>query len=181
MARDTGQTRAKILAAAGDLAREHGPGKLSLDAVAARAGVSKGGLLYHFASKSALMEGLVTDHLARLEAALRAGENTGRPDGVIAAYLAEFRRECAAKAGPPAGLLAALVEDPTILEPVRQQERAFLDLIRSNATDPDMATAAFLVVHGIRTMQLMNVSVLTQAEEAAVMGWIAARLEPPQD
>jgi AcrR family transcriptional regulator len=37
---------------------EEGERPATLDAVAARAGVSKGGLLYHFGSKAALVEGL---------------------------------------------------------------------------------------------------------------------------
>ncbi|RUZ98934.1 TetR/AcrR family transcriptional regulator, partial [Mesorhizobium sp. M7A.F.Ca.CA.002.05.1.1] len=52
-------SREKILAAAADVARESGPGSLSLDAVASRAGVSKGGLLYNFPTKAKLMQGLV--------------------------------------------------------------------------------------------------------------------------
>lgn len=43
---------------------EEGQRATTLSVVAARAGVSKGGLLYHFASKEALAEGLI----ARLEA-----------------------------------------------------------------------------------------------------------------
>ena len=49
-------SREKILTAAADVAREAGPGNLSLDAVASRAGVSKGGLLYNFPSKAKLMQ-----------------------------------------------------------------------------------------------------------------------------
>ena len=50
------RARDKILAAAEELARVAGPGNLSLDAVAARAGVSKGGLLYHFPTKAKLLK-----------------------------------------------------------------------------------------------------------------------------
>lgn len=46
--------------------RETGERSTTLTAVAARAGVSKGGLLYHFGSKEALAEGLI----ARLDALL---------------------------------------------------------------------------------------------------------------
>ncbi|TIP57248.1 MAG: helix-turn-helix transcriptional regulator, partial [Mesorhizobium sp.] len=49
-------SRDRILAAAADVARESGPGSLSLDAVASRAGVSKGGLLYNFPTKAKLMQ-----------------------------------------------------------------------------------------------------------------------------
>ncbi|HWV78837.1 MAG TPA: TetR/AcrR family transcriptional regulator [Isoptericola sp.] len=60
--------RAKVLRAFAELLVESGERSATLDAVAERAGVSKGGLLYHFPSKDALVEGLL-DHLAVLTAA----------------------------------------------------------------------------------------------------------------
>src|SRR5690606_9715403 len=57
-------SREKILAAAADVAAEAGPGSLSLDAVALRAGVSKGGLLYNFPTKAKRMQGLVERYLS---------------------------------------------------------------------------------------------------------------------
>ncbi len=65
-------SRDKILAAAAEVAREAGPGSLSLDAVASRAGVSKGGLLYNFPTKAKLMQGLVEDYLRDFEQALES-------------------------------------------------------------------------------------------------------------
>ncbi|RVC42866.1 TetR/AcrR family transcriptional regulator, partial [Mesorhizobium sp. M4A.F.Ca.ET.090.04.2.1] len=62
-------SRDRILAAAADVARETGPGSLSLDAVASRAGVSKGGLLYNFPTKAKLMQSLVEDYLKAFEQA----------------------------------------------------------------------------------------------------------------
>lgn len=52
-------TRAKLIAAAAAVIRRDGAQALTLDAVAAHAGVSKGGLLYHFPSKDALVEGML--------------------------------------------------------------------------------------------------------------------------
>ena len=51
--------RDRVLAAYEDLLIGDGPRAATLDAVAAAAGVSKGGLLYHFKSKEALTEGLL--------------------------------------------------------------------------------------------------------------------------
>ncbi|MDL5155823.1 TetR/AcrR family transcriptional regulator [Actinomycetospora termitidis] len=45
-----------------------GPETVTLDAVAARAGVSKGGLLYHFGSREALLDGLLERVRALTEA-----------------------------------------------------------------------------------------------------------------
>ncbi|MCK9793150.1 TetR/AcrR family transcriptional regulator [Isoptericola sp. 4D.3] len=60
--------RAKVLRAFAELLVESGERSATLEAVADRAGVSKGGLLYHFPSKDALVDGLL-DHLGELTAA----------------------------------------------------------------------------------------------------------------
>src|SRR3954471_11173426 len=52
-------TRERILDAAAELVSEVGSGRLTLDAVAERAGLSKGGLLYNFPTKEALLQGMV--------------------------------------------------------------------------------------------------------------------------
>jgi AcrR family transcriptional regulator len=57
--------RGKVLQAFADLLVASGERSATLDAVAERAGVSKGGLLYHFPSKDALVEGVV-QHLRDL-------------------------------------------------------------------------------------------------------------------
>jgi AcrR family transcriptional regulator len=171
-------TRRRILDAAQDLAHCAGPGNLSLDAVAARAGVSKGGLLYHFPSKNRLMEALVEDYLHRFDAALSAEESTKRPDAAICAYIAQFLTERKHDAPPASGLLAALAEDPDMLAPIRRFERDFLTRIRANASDPQMATLAFLAIQGIRAMELLNTKVLDSREEDALMTWLKDRLAP---
>ena len=51
--------------------RRDGARALTLDAVAAEAGVSKGGVLYHFATKRALIDGLIARWLDDFEDAAR--------------------------------------------------------------------------------------------------------------
>ncbi len=175
-----GATRDRILAAAEALARSAGPGNLSLDAVARDAGVSKGGLLYHFPSKARLLEALVEDFLSRFDRALRAEADSGRRDALILAYVDLFLKERRLGAPPPSGLVAALAEDPQMLDPVRRFERDFLDRIRANATDPALATLGFLAVHGIRTMELLNVRVVEEQEISEVVAWLRERLAGPR-
>lgn len=57
--------RAKVLHAFASLLVENGERAATIEAVAERAGVSKGGLLYHFGSKDALVDGLLA-HLDEL-------------------------------------------------------------------------------------------------------------------
>jgi AcrR family transcriptional regulator len=56
------QTRARIRVAAAKVIERDGAGHLTLEKVAAEADLSKGGLLYHYPSKDALLQGLL-DHL----------------------------------------------------------------------------------------------------------------------
>src|SRR6185503_1133094 len=60
-------SRGIVLDAADALVSEVGANHMSLDAVAARAGISKGGLLYLFPSKVALLQGMLERYVERLE------------------------------------------------------------------------------------------------------------------
>ncbi|WP_175791965.1 TetR/AcrR family transcriptional regulator [Burkholderia ambifaria] len=83
------QVRAQLLKAASDIATRHGVAALTLDAVAERAGVTKGALQYHFANKQGLLDALfgqATERFATQMAARRAADSHG--DGAAArAYL----------------------------------------------------------------------------------------------
>lgn len=79
-------TRTEILRALREVLTESGPKGATLEAVAARAGVSKGGLLYHFGTKEALFEGLL-DHL-RTMSTQEVADAGDHPGGIVAAYLA---------------------------------------------------------------------------------------------
>jgi AcrR family transcriptional regulator len=165
------RARSKILTAAEELARVAGPGNLSLDAVAARAGVSKGGLLYHFPTKAKLLEALVEQFLDGFDRTLREreAESAGAPDSLVRAYLDILVSEHLCRQPPPSGLLAALGEDPDFLAPVRRFDRSLLDRMKANATDPVTALIVYLALHGIKSAQLLNVETIDGEEFAAVV------------
>ena len=73
------QTRNAILDAANRVLVEQGAERFTLESVAAEACVSKGGLLYHFASKNALITGMMERSMALVDAALE--EELVRSDG----------------------------------------------------------------------------------------------------
>lgn len=83
--RGPGSARDRVLDAYETLLIEQGPGGATLDAVAAAAEVSKGGLLYHFNSKEALVGGL----LERLRERSARDAELMRSDtaGTVAYYL----------------------------------------------------------------------------------------------
>jgi AcrR family transcriptional regulator len=77
--------RDRVLDAFETLLIENGSGSVALDAVAAAAGVSKGGLLYHFASKDALAEGLL--QRLRERSAVDGEAIRAAPGGRVAYYV----------------------------------------------------------------------------------------------
>jgi AcrR family transcriptional regulator len=112
--------RERVINAAIALAARDGVPALTLDAVAAEAGVSKGGLLYHFASKEALLAGIVdaaiTGWRREVSEATVADE---RPEGRAArAYV---RAACGPDDDPTRelALLAAAALDPRSAQPWR--------------------------------------------------------------
>ena len=86
--------RDRVLDAYETLLIEHGGGSATLDAVAAAAQVSKGGLLYHFASKEALAAGLL--QRLRERSAADADEIRRARDGAVAYHLRRRPRRAAA-------------------------------------------------------------------------------------
>ncbi|MQY03156.1 TetR/AcrR family transcriptional regulator [Actinomadura macrotermitis] len=75
-----------LLDAAESLLFEHGTQALTLAAVADRAGVSKGGLLYHFPTKEALVTAMVARVIAEFDE-LIASFDDGTPGGYDRAYV----------------------------------------------------------------------------------------------
>jgi AcrR family transcriptional regulator len=64
---DAARNRDKVLAAAERLFAEHGPDCVSMDAVAAEAGVGKGTLFRGFGDRAGLVLALLTEHERRLQ------------------------------------------------------------------------------------------------------------------
>jgi len=161
-------SREKILAAAAELAREIGPGHLSLDAVARRAGVSKGGLLYNFPSKASLMQGLVEEYIHAFEHDL---DLTSRSRGreLFEAYVTLSEKECAEAGGQAPGIIAALAENPGFLQPIKAFKRRLLDRLKLGTDDLPKLLVAYLALEGLRSLAAFDLDVLTAEERALVM------------
>ncbi len=165
-------TRAHILAAAAELAKKKGAAHISLEAIAHRAGVSKGGLLYHFPRKDALIHALVEQHMAEVDAELAKVESAhgGRRSNAVArAFIAFNREKTCAPQDKLDGILLALAENPHLLDPMRVHEMRVVERIRRTAADRDLSLMAVLVVHGMRALALFGANDLTVDERTAVI------------
>jgi AcrR family transcriptional regulator len=158
--RDPADTKSRLLAAAAALSAEVGPARVSLDAVAARAGVSKGGLLYHYPSKHALLRALVEDHVEDRRAAIEAHAPGAleRQDATAAAhgYLAMMRESLCCGEPPPSGVFAAIAEDPEFIAPLRDFRREMLERVFRRLPEPRRAMLLFLACEGMVHLKLTD-------------------------
>lgn len=170
MPRSRSNSRDRILDAAADIVRAVGAGRLTLEAVAERAGLSKGGLLYNFPSKEALLRAMiqrmVDENMAR-RATVRAGL-AGRSNIEARSVMAlHFSERCVDQRDVAMGLLAAISENPSLLEPVRTVVAAEWAAMRG-ADDPAASMLAWLALEGLHSLDLFGISPLDDADEAAV-------------
>ncbi|MET3290040.1 UNVERIFIED_CONTAM: AcrR family transcriptional regulator [Brevibacillus sp. OAP136] len=164
--KSTVPTRQAILEAAYLLVQTEGIGRLTLDAVAAYASVSKGGLLYHFPSKEALIKGMI-DHLfdhyhCEMEAGVPAeGDSPGQWSR---SYVrATFRSE-EQELKISAGLLAALVNNPVLLQPVRDYYQDWQSRMENDGIDPAIATICRLAADGLWFAEMFGLAPLEKNE-----------------
>ena len=155
-------TRERILNAAEARLLAGGPQGLVLDAVAADAGVSKGGLLYHFGSKEALVAGLCERMLARFDRHLESLVAADpEPRGAFTrAYLATTvtaEGKPADDSGPlMAGLLALLGRDSPQLDEVRRRFEGWHRRLGEDGLDPATATLVRLAADGLWLSALLG-------------------------
>ncbi len=142
-------TRAKLIAAAAAVIRRDGAQALTLDAVAAHAGVSKGGLLYHFKSKRELLDGLVDRWLDEFQHDIDAADHD---------FSRGYVKACDGAKAEEAGLLAALVADPAVLAKVRDRYATWQDRIATEGGDPVEATVARLAADGLWLADLLGMA-----------------------
>ncbi|MBN6053460.1 TetR family transcriptional regulator [Nonomuraea sp. RK-328] len=83
--------RDELLDAAEDLLCDQGSAAITLSAVAERAGVSKGGLLYHFNTKEALIKGMVERLIDEFDQLLAAQPGDTYTERYLMATLAAVR------------------------------------------------------------------------------------------
>lgn len=165
--------RDRILDALEDELLETGPQTPSLEAVAARAAVSKGGVLYHFPSKEALLEALLRRWVGRAEAELEA---VAAVEGVVAAWLhapsptPEVSRDLRV-ARSLAALIRSTPADP-FAEVVAELAERWRARLAEEVRDPVLAETIRLVGDGVYYAHLVG----APAPDPALLGQVRERL-----
>ncbi|GAA2412110.1 TetR/AcrR family transcriptional regulator [Nonomuraea africana] len=150
-------SRERLLDAAAEVLLADGAESLTLEAVAQRAGVSKGGLFYHFPTKQAMVAAMVERLTSAFDAALSTAGS--EPGDFLRAYVAATIPEdhTAAPADRvTAALLAGVLVDPAGLEPLRRRFAAWQARLVDDGIDPAAATAVRLAVDGWWAVRLLG-------------------------
>jgi len=161
----TTPTPERILAAAARVVWRDSVRRLTLEAVAREAQLSKGGVLYHFATKEALIQAMLARLLQACERDMEGPQQDAEPGRWTRAYV---RRQCAPGWPSPgeadlpgvleagAGFLMAATTHPRCLEPLRARFRAWQQAIERDGIDPVRATVVRLAADGFWLAALLG-------------------------
>lgn len=163
-------TRQLILDSAIRVANTAGARHLTLDAVVKESGLSKGGVLYHFNNKNALIEGmlqyLVDDAIARREAIQADCPNASFLTCLLQSAEC-FRPDV--KGNVAMAILAAAAENPTLLAPIQAQMRVVLEQLSAEGEDRILTLILWMAREGLLFHELLSLSPLDEATRTAVI------------
>jgi AcrR family transcriptional regulator len=145
----------RILDAAERVVLAAGANALTLDVVAAEAGISKGGLTYTFATKESLLAALVDRDVSRLRATLeRSGTAQNKePYPELCALLEVFRSSATSADRNTGPLLAAIMHAPDSLRPVRSFITWMLSKFSPDTEQGRRARLVFYATEGLFLLQ----------------------------
>ena len=165
------QTRDSILQAAARIIARLGVSAFTIESVAHEAGVTKGGVLHHFPSKEALIDGLIDGVIEAFNKRLTA-ELEGEPEGAAGRWLRAYIRTVFSMQYEDKNLIpalaAAVAADHQILARIRRDlEQSQLAAVQ-DGLDPVEATIIRLAVDGIVFTRALSLDVLDGEMSRAV-------------
>ncbi len=174
------RTRQRLLAAGAEVVRSDGVTALTLERVAEVAGVSKGGLLYHFATKQDLIVAMLGGTLAAADDALArlAEPSTERAGAFAHAYLDYVRSGNRHESDEAASVFAAAALDSGDLTPAVETFERWQDrLLHDDGLDPTVALLARVVGDGLWLIDLFGLAPPDDAQRAALCDLVASMID----
>ena len=160
-----------MLDAAEAVVMDEGSGKLTLDAVAERAGVSKGGVLYHFPTKEALLLAMM-DRMIAHSHEVRSEILEEMPDGPGRALKAELQASLVSKQEKPklcAGMLAAVAYEPKLMEAAQAFHKQRFSAHTAGKGGSERKALVLLAADGLFFLEMLQVSPFSAAQRKAMI------------
>jgi AcrR family transcriptional regulator len=176
-------TRERILFGAEEVVLRDGVAHLTLEAAANEAGISKGGILYHFGTRAALVAAMVERLSSRFDEDLeREGSGSGQPGAFTRAYLeASFGPSSDATGSRElrlgAAVIAGVAADNELLAPLRERFAAWQHALVADGVAPASASLIRLAADGLWFTELLNLAPLDEELRSSVRDELLAHLE----
>ncbi len=167
--------RNAVLEAAERVVLRDGVGRLTLDAVAAEAGISKASVLYDCKTKQGLIAAMIERRVALEDAKIAdAMQHQGDgPDQMVKARLdVASRRVSDEDRNVILSLCGFLAEDARLREPIQRSVRKRMQDIQADARNPRGALLAFLAVEGLMALEWLDFHAWTEDERGRLMSEI---------
>jgi AcrR family transcriptional regulator len=158
-------SRERVLAASVQVAMRDGVSAMTLEAVAKEAGVSKGGLLYHFSSKDELIAAMLAHHANRIqravEARMAADENPrGRWFRALVQTIHGGQGADPVVADMPRFMIAMLVAsmtNPQLLDPIRARLKGVREQLLEHGPNGMRQVALWPAIFGLMLWRHLGV------------------------
>ncbi|GAX34017.1 TetR/AcrR family transcriptional regulator [Nodularia sp. NIES-3585] len=154
-------TRELLVRSASQVVIDKGIEALTLDAVAQQAGVSKGGLLYHFPSKDALMQGMVEQLIQDFETALQAEYDKDDAPGIPGQWVRAYIRASLQISKQTLALIARLssiaANSPHLFESAHTYQQQWQQRIETDGLNPIQATLILLAIDGLWLSEMFQI------------------------
>lgn len=179
--------QAGIQAALAIISRD-GAKQLTFDAMARESGISKGGLMHQFPNKGAVLKALLDHQVEYFEQFSRkflatTADTWAEP--TLAAEMATLREAVATPANLVAAILAAQLEDPSLLSDARQFTAEKARAIAAEAADIDLALLRWTAARGLVLSVVLGLCPFSDAERARLFNrlqddaqWPAVQVKP---
>jgi AcrR family transcriptional regulator len=179
MVRETSQDA--ILDAAQAVVLERGASHVTLEAVAERAGLSKGGVLYHFQNKEAMLAALVERMVRTFTAVVEEKRRLlgGDPSRALEAHVEAVFSMGDQMNDAACALLPALASNPVLLEPLRALYREHHRELAASRVGQDQAAIVSLALDGLWLMDMFQISPLAPADEARIKALLLRMASEP--
>lgn len=169
----------RVLDAAEGVVVRQGIANLTLEAVAADAGLSKGGLLYHFPSKDKLIEAMVvrcSDHWrAHTEEMYQAvPEGPGRMARGLLRHLEDAEAWTEQCHQSSCAVFAALAQNPELIDPMRAVHADLAERLRQEDLPVGVGETIIAAMNGLWLCRVLGLSVV----DPGLLGRIRAVLVP---
>lgn len=169
----------RVLDAAEAVVVRQGIGNLTLDAVASEAGMSKGGLLHHFASKDRLIEAMVMRCAQGWrECAIGAYEaakpGRGRMARTLLNHLADAEAWTEQCQRSSSAVFAALVQNPRLIEPMRAVYGELRQRLADDGLSPGVGETVIAAMDGLWLYRVLGLATV----DRELMDRIRLTLEP---